>query len=192
VRLSHFGRKIRELEGRLMRIRYAVTESPLGFVLVAATERGLCRVAVARSRAALHDELGRAFPRATLERAGADFEPHVTHVLQSIRSSGAALSMPLDVRATPFQRRVWGALREIPRGETRSYSEIARSIGKPNAARAVGGACAKNPMALLIPCHRAVREDGELAGYAWGVDVKRRLLDLERSGLSKTRAGSVE
>jgi AraC family transcriptional regulator of adaptative response/methylated-DNA-[protein]-cysteine methyltransferase len=175
-----------------MRIRYAVTESPLGFVLVAATDRGLCRVAVARSCETLRDDLARAFPRATLEPAGADFEPHVAHVLQSIGSGGAALPMPLDVRATPFQRRVWGALREIPRGETRSYSEIARSIGKPKAARAVGGACAKNPIALLIPCHRAVRENGELAGYAWGVDVKRRLLDLERSKLRKPPAGSVE
>jgi AraC family transcriptional regulator of adaptative response/methylated-DNA-[protein]-cysteine methyltransferase len=163
------------------RIRYAFVESSLGLVLVAATDRGLCRVALGDSRDRLRDELARDFPQATLERSDAALAPHVAEVLRHIEGKGGDVPLQLDLHATAFQRRVWEALRKIPYGETRSYSEIARSIGEPRAARAVGAACGKNPVAIVIPCHRAVRGDGDLAGFAWGLDKKRRLLDLERA-----------
>jgi AraC family transcriptional regulator of adaptative response/methylated-DNA-[protein]-cysteine methyltransferase len=168
-----------------MRIRYAIASSSLGHVLVAATDRGLCRVAMADSRERLTRALAQEFPRASLEESAAELAPQVSDVLRRIEGGAGQGSLPLDVQATAFQRRVWDALREIPRGETRSYSQIARSIGSPGAARAVGAACGKNPVALVIPCHRAVRQDGGLGGFAWGIDVKRRLLDLERSGSSR-------
>jgi AraC family transcriptional regulator of adaptative response/methylated-DNA-[protein]-cysteine methyltransferase len=163
-------------------VRYAVAKSSLGFVLVAATDRGVCRVALSSSRESLRRALVEEFPRATLDES-VELAPRMAEVLGHIEGRGA--SMPLDVRATAFQRRVWDALREIPYGETRTYSDIAKAIGAPRAARAVGSACGKNPVALVIPCHRAVREDGGLGGYAWGLDVKRRLLDLERSARSR-------
>jgi AraC family transcriptional regulator of adaptative response/methylated-DNA-[protein]-cysteine methyltransferase len=161
-------------------IRYVIAESSLGHVLVASTDRGVCRVDIARSREKLRSALAREFPRASLEET-ASRGAHVAEILRRIEGRADAIAVPLDVRATEFQRRVWNALCGIPLGETRSYSQIARSIGAPRAARAVGAACGKNPVALVIPCHRAVREDGGLAGFAWGgIDVKRRLLDRER------------
>jgi AraC family transcriptional regulator of adaptative response/methylated-DNA-[protein]-cysteine methyltransferase len=163
-----------------MHIRFAMTRSSLGFVLVAATDRGLCRVALADSRDRLRQALADDFPGAALEESRSELAPHLAEVLRHIDGTADDVSLPLDVRATTFQRRVWDALRQIPYGETRTYSEIARSIGEPRAARAVGAACGQNPLALVIPCHRAVREDGGLAGFAWGLDVKRRLLDIER------------
>jgi AraC family transcriptional regulator of adaptative response/methylated-DNA-[protein]-cysteine methyltransferase len=167
--------------GTGMRIRYAIAKSTVGHVLVAVTDRGLCRVGIGDSREKLRGALAEEFPRATLEESTADLAPHVSEVLRQVEGGTEQVSLPLDVRATAFQRRVWDALRKIPYGETRSYSEIARSIGAPRAARAVGAACGQNPVALVIPCHRAVREDGGLAGFAWGLDVKRRLLDRERA-----------
>jgi AraC family transcriptional regulator of adaptative response/methylated-DNA-[protein]-cysteine methyltransferase len=159
-----------------------MARSSLGHVLVAATDRGLCRVSLGASREGLWTALARAFPRVTLEESAAELTPHMTDVLGRIEGAADQALPALDVRATAFQRRVWDALCEIPYGETRTYSEIARSIGAPRAARAVGAACGKNPLALVIPCHRALREDGGLAGFAWGLDVKRRLLEIERSG----------
>jgi AraC family transcriptional regulator, regulatory protein of adaptative response / methylated-DNA-[protein]-cysteine methyltransferase len=170
-----------------MLIRYAIAPCGLGFILVALTERGLCRVGIASTRAALRRELASEFPRAELEESGAKLSPRVDAILRHLEGKRRELSMPLDVRATAFQRRVWEALRAIPYGETRSYQDIARAIGAPTAARAVGAACARNPLALVVPCHRAVRANGDLAGYAWGLDVKRRLLDAERRALPKTR-----
>jgi AraC family transcriptional regulator of adaptative response/methylated-DNA-[protein]-cysteine methyltransferase len=163
-----------------MRIRFTMAQSSLGWILVAMTERGVCRVAIADTREALRRGLAPEFPGAALEDASPELAPRVEQILRHIEGTAPAPSLPLDIRATAFQRRVWDALRSIPRGETRSYTDIARSIGAPKAARAVGAACAKNPLALVVPCHRAVRENGDLAGYAWGLDVKRRLLDIER------------
>jgi len=167
-----------------MHVRYAFTRSSLGLVLVAATERGLCKVDVGGTKEALRRALADAFPRATLEEARPELTPLVSEVLRRIDGTGAESRVSFDVQATTFQRRVWDALGRIPRGETRTYSEIARSIGAPNAARAVGAACAKNQLAVVIPCHRAVRGDGTLAGFAWGLDRKRRLLDLEQRAAS--------
>jgi AraC family transcriptional regulator of adaptative response/methylated-DNA-[protein]-cysteine methyltransferase len=171
--------------GAGLRIRYAIAKSSLGFVLVAATDRGLCRVAMSGSRESLRKALAEEYPRATLEESDVELAPRVAEVLRHVEGRARADSLPLDVRATAFQRRVWDALREIPYGETRTYSDIARSIGAPRAARAVGSACGQNPVALVIPCHRAVREDGGLGGYAWGLDVKRRLLEIERGTRSR-------
>jgi AraC family transcriptional regulator of adaptative response/methylated-DNA-[protein]-cysteine methyltransferase len=168
--------------GRGMNIRYIITKTPFGLILVATTERGICRVATAGTREALRKELAKEFPKATLEPADAELKPWVSRILDHIEGVNGELSLPLDVRATAFQRRVWEALRKIPYGETRSYSEIARSIGAPKAVRAVGGACGQNPVALVIPCHRVIREDGSLGGFGWGLDVKRRLLESERAG----------
>jgi AraC family transcriptional regulator of adaptative response/methylated-DNA-[protein]-cysteine methyltransferase len=172
--------------GSGMRIRYAMAKSSLGLVLVAATDRGLCRVALGESRHSLREALAKEFPRAALEESDNELAAHTTAVLRRIDGEAPEVSVPLDVHATDFQRRVWEALRNIPYGETRSYSQIARSIGEPRAARAVGAACAKNPTAVVIPCHRAVREDGGLGGFAWGLDKKRRLLDVERSVATRT------
>ena len=170
-----------------MHIRYAIAPCALGFILVAMTERGLCRVGIGATRDALRRELASDFPRATLEESSAELAPRVEAILRHLEGKSRELSMPLDVRATAFQRSVWEALRAIPYGETRSYQDIARAIGAPTAARAVGAACARNPLALVVPCHRAVRANGDLAGYAWGLDVKRRLLDAERGALTKVR-----
>ena len=165
-----------------MKIRYIIAKTPFGLILVATTERGICRVATAGTREALRKELAKEFPKATLEQADAELKPWVSQILDHIAGADGELSLPLDLRATSFQRRVWEALRKIPYGETRSYSEIARAIGAPKAVRAVGGACGQNPVALVIPCHRVIREDGELGGFGWGIDVKRRLLERERAG----------
>jgi AraC family transcriptional regulator of adaptative response/methylated-DNA-[protein]-cysteine methyltransferase len=166
--------------GAGMRVRYAIAGSPVGLLLVAATERGVCRVAIGTSRAALRRDLEKEFPRAALVAANAELAPWVDPILRGVEGGAATRAVPLDVAATEFQARVWDTLRAIPYGETRSYAAIARAIGAPKAARAVGSACAKNPVALVVPCHRAVRGDGALGGFAWGLDVKRRLLDTER------------
>ncbi|HEX2092220.1 MAG TPA: bifunctional DNA-binding transcriptional regulator/O6-methylguanine-DNA methyltransferase Ada [Longimicrobiaceae bacterium] len=166
--------------GQGVRIRFALAPSPLGRILVAATERGVCAVRLGDSDGEMEEALREEFPRATIEPGGEELAGWVAAVVASLEGSGPDPDLPLDVRATAFQWRVWRALREIPRGSTRSYREIAEAIGSPGAARAVGRACATNPVALVIPCHRAVREDGGLSGYRWGVERKQRLLERER------------
>lgn len=163
------------------RIRWTTAESPLGRVLVAATGRGLCAVLFADSDEEAERELRARFGKATLERDDVGLGEAVRFVLGEMTESRAAASLPFDVRATSFQHRVWEALRRIPRGETRSYGEIAEAIGAPKAVRAVGAACGANPLAVVVPCHRAVAADGRLTGYRWGVERKRRLLEMERS-----------
>lgn len=165
--------------GRGARIAYAVVTSPLGQLLVAATERGVCRIALGDDAAALDADLRREFPAADIRRDRVALSRAVSAVLRFLEGQEASLDLPLDVQATAFQRRVWKALRRIPAGATRTYAEVARAIGSPTAARAVARACATNPTALVIPCHRVVREDGDLGGYRWGVARKRRLLALE-------------
>jgi AraC family transcriptional regulator, regulatory protein of adaptative response / methylated-DNA-[protein]-cysteine methyltransferase len=164
-----------------MRIRFTVVGSPVGLVLVAATDRGICRVAIGHSAGELGEELSREFPEATIDRADAEIGPWVSQILAHIERADHALDLPLDLAGTEFERRVWAALEEIPYGETRSYAQIAGAIGAPKAARAVGAACGKNPVPLVIPCHRVVREGGDLGGFGCGIEIKRRLLDRERS-----------
>jgi AraC family transcriptional regulator, regulatory protein of adaptative response / methylated-DNA-[protein]-cysteine methyltransferase len=168
-------------------IRYAVIDAPIGRVLIAATERGLCSVRMGDDKAALVSELKNEFPAARIEHDEALIKKWVDDVRDVLNGSGEPSSIPLDVQATAFQRRVWEALRRIPSGETRSYSEIAGEIGSPHAARAVGRACATNPVAVIVPCHRVVRSGGGESngatdsGYRWGIERKRALLEQERS-----------
>jgi AraC family transcriptional regulator of adaptative response/methylated-DNA-[protein]-cysteine methyltransferase len=161
-------------------IRWTTARSPLGRVLVASTERGLCSVLFADSEAEAERELQGRFSQATLQRDDRGLGEMVRLVLAQMSESATAASLPFDVRATAFQHRVWEALRAIPRGETRTYAEIARAVGSPKAVRAVGAACGANPLAVVVPCHRVVGSDGRLTGYRWGVERKRRLLAMER------------
>ncbi len=161
-------------------IRYALADSPLGRLLVAATARGIAALYFGDDDGALVAELHREFPKAGIAPDEGRLAALLPAVLAHLAGSPGAAGLPLDIRATAFQQRVWAALLAIPRGETRTYSQIAHGIGAPAAQRAVGRACATNPVSLLIPCHRAVREDGGLGGYRWGLDRKRRLLDDEK------------
>jgi AraC family transcriptional regulator of adaptative response/methylated-DNA-[protein]-cysteine methyltransferase len=166
--------------GRGVRIGYAVAATPLGFVLVAATGRGVCAIALGDDEETLVAALREEHPEAAIERTADDLAEWVDAAVGAVTAGDARrLDVPLDVEATPFQWRVWRALQEIPRGETRTYAEIAAQIGSPGAARAVGRACAANRAALAIPCHRVVRADGADGGYRWGSERKRRILALE-------------
>lgn len=167
--------------GQGVMITYAVVPSALGRILVAATTRGVCAVRFGDSATRLEQELRSEFHAATLVRDEAAMRPYVQPLLASLRGERVTIDLPLDVRATAFQKRVWDALRRIPTGETRSYREVAEEIGEPSAVRAVARACATNPVAVAVPCHRVVRSDGELAGYRWGIARKRKLLEQERS-----------
>jgi AraC family transcriptional regulator of adaptative response/methylated-DNA-[protein]-cysteine methyltransferase len=161
-------------------LRYTIAGSPLGRMLIAATDKGICAIQFADSDQQLQQGLMREFPFATRRRddaAMAEWRVNLTRLMEGRKTDPA---LPLDIRATAFQRRVWEALQKIPRGETRSYSVIAKKIGMPKAARAVARACATNPVAVAIPCHRVIREDGDLGGYRWGIARKQHLLALER------------
>jgi len=160
-------------------IRFAVGECSLGSILVAATERGVCAIAFGADPDALVRELQDRFPQARLVGGEPEFERLVAAVVGFIEAPGHGLDLPLDVRGTAFQHRVWQALRAIPAGSTATYAEIARRIGRPKAVRAVAQACASNALAVAIPCHRVVRTDGVLTGYRWGVQRKRALLARE-------------
>jgi AraC family transcriptional regulator of adaptative response/methylated-DNA-[protein]-cysteine methyltransferase len=149
-------------------------------MLVGATDRGLCCVLFADSEKQAERELRERFKQATLLRDDTRLGEAVRYVLSQMTENPSAASLPFDVRSTSFQHRVWDALRTIPRGETRSYGQIAKLIGAPRAVRAVGAACGANPLAVIVPCHRAVASDGRLTGYRWGIERKRRLLDMER------------
>ncbi len=162
-------------------IRYAVTASPLGMMLVGTTERGLCAVLFADNEAEAAVGLRERFPQAVLRRDDAGLVSAVKFALGSLRENAGAAALPFHVRATAFQERVWRALREIPRGETRTYADIAEAIGSPGAVRAVGTACGANVLAVVVPCHRVVGRDGRMTGYRWGVERKRKLLELERA-----------
>ncbi|HET6837523.1 MAG TPA: bifunctional DNA-binding transcriptional regulator/O6-methylguanine-DNA methyltransferase Ada [Gemmatimonadales bacterium] len=175
--------------GRGLRIEYAVVPTELGQVLLAATDRGLCAVMLGDDVAGLQDQLRREYPAAALERNEGKLRGYTDAVMAQLLGQEAA-TLQLHVRGTPFQWQVWEALRRIPAGETRSYQEIAREVGRPNAARAVARACATNPVALVIPCHRVLRETGDLGGYRWGVERKRRILEQERRQRD-SRSGST-
>ncbi len=165
--------------GRSTQIRFTVGECSLGAILVAATARGVCAIQFGDDPAALVQELQDRFPKARLEGGDAGFERLVAQVVGLVETPAHGLDLPLDVRGTAFQERVWQALRTIPPGSTASYAEIAGRIGNPRAVRAVARACAANPVAVAIPCHRVVRTDGALSGYRWGVERKRALLARE-------------
>lgn len=166
--------------GRGARIAYGVFASPLGRMLVAATERGLCAVYLGHSAAALARELRAEYPEAALVESKAAVKTYAEAIARDLAGRAPPPDLPLDVRVTAFQARVWDALRRIPRGQTRSYVEIAASLGAPKASRAVGRACATNPVSLAIPCHRAVGADGGVTGYRWGKARKRKLLEIEK------------
>ena len=160
-------------------IHFAVGECSLGSVLVAATDKGVCAIMLGDDPDRLVRNLQDRFARARLVGGDAGFERLVAKVVGLIEAPAAAIDLPLDVRGTAFQQRVWQALRKIPAGSTVSYADIARRLGTPNAVRAVAQACGANPVAIAIPCHRVVRRDGELSGYRWGVERKRALLERE-------------
>ena len=164
-------------------IRYAIAGSPLGRMLIAATDRGVCAIQFARSDDELIEGLKREFPFAVRKPDEGGLQAWIEAVLSKMAGSELNAALPLDIRATAFQRRVWMYLQSIPFGATRSYGEVAKAIGQPSASRAVARACATNPVAVAIPCHRVVREDGNISGYRWGVERKKTLLEMERQGI---------
>jgi AraC family transcriptional regulator of adaptative response/methylated-DNA-[protein]-cysteine methyltransferase len=169
-------------------IRYTCADSPLGRMLIAATERGICSIQFARTDGELMEGLKREFPFASRKRDEGGLQSWVSALLRHMQgkdldpspSSSSSSSLPLDIRATAFQRRVWTYLQSIPFGATRSYSQVAKGIGRPRAVRAVARACATNPVAVAIPCHRIVRQDGSMGGYRWGIERKKALLEMEQ------------
>lgn len=168
------------LGGENMTIHYTITDSPLGLMLVAATERGLCSVQFGEEkqlRTGLNDE----FPKAELVEDAAPLTPYIGGILDYLNGKNPALTLNTDAHGTAFQQRVWDALRRIPYGETRSYAQLAEMIGDPKAVRAVASACARNPVALVVPCHRILRTGGELGGYRWGAERKKKLLETEKT-----------
>lgn len=166
--------------GEGMELSYTIVESALGKLLVAATERGISAVSLGDTTAELERALYCEYPRAEIKRDDQALRQRVQPVLHYLSGKLPDLDLPVDVRATAFQWRVWQELKKIPCGSTRSYSEIAKAMGNPKATRAVARACATNPVALIVPCHRVVREGGSISGYRWGVERKRRLLEQEK------------
>jgi AraC family transcriptional regulator, regulatory protein of adaptative response / methylated-DNA-[protein]-cysteine methyltransferase len=177
--------------GARMTIRYAIADSPLGQLLVGATERGISAVYLGDSDAVLTGVLQKEYPRAQLlpddDGSRRKLGQWVKQIVEHLRGREPHLDLPTDVRATAFQRRVWEELRKIPYGFTRTYTQVARAIGRPSAVRAVARACATNPTAVVVPCHRVVREDGKLAGYRWGIEHKEKLLETESAVAGKQK-----
>lgn len=177
--------------GRNESIRFAVTGCRLGLLLVAATNRGVCEVWLGDNPASLVRRLKASYPNAAIAAADPQMKDFITQIVTLIDKPTSHISLPLDLRGTAFQMRVWEALRHIPPGETRTYAQLAAAIGRPTAARAVGQACAKNPAAIVIPCHRAVGRGGAMRGYRWGVGRKRALLEGEGRDSEGRRAASA-
>jgi len=169
-------------------VAYTIVDSPAGRLLVAATERGICSVKLGDSDVALVAALRREFPDAGRDAPG-PLQEWIEALLAHLTGARPRLELPVDVRGTPFQHRVWDALRVIPIGSTRSYADVARAIGRPRAVRAVAQACARNPVALVVPCHRVVRQSGDLGGYRWGVERKALLLEGERAAVLGAERG---
>ena len=167
--------------GKGMRIEYTIAKSPLGNVLVAATERGVSAVYLGDAQDKLVAELREEYPRAEISPAAGGAQRWVREIVQRIEGKPAQVDLPLDLQATAFKRRVWQQLQRIPRGTTRTYSQVARALGLPKAVRAVARACATNPVSVVVPCHRVIRKDGSLAGYRWGLSRKEQLLAGERA-----------
>ena len=171
-------------------IRCGFARSALGWIAVAATDRGVCAIELGSGRAALAERLAERFPRAAIDAADNSLGTYLAAIVAFIERPAQALRLPLDIRGTAFQQRVWRALQSVPPGETTSYGALARSVGRPAAARAVARACATNPVALAIPCHRAIAADGSSGGYRWGVQRKRALLERERAAVARERGES--
>jgi AraC family transcriptional regulator of adaptative response/methylated-DNA-[protein]-cysteine methyltransferase len=167
--------------GRGMRVRYTIVPTAAGQLLAAATDRGLCAVMLGDRESSLEASLRSEYPAAQIQRDDSELRNLTERVVAGLSSGGTQAVLPMDVPGSLFQRQVWEALRRIPLGETRSYRSIARELGRPTAARAVARACASNRLALVVPCHRVVRENGELGGYRWGIERKRQLLEMERA-----------
>ncbi len=170
-------------------ISYACADSPLGRMLIAATDKGVCSIQFARSDGELIEGLKREFPFAVRKADEGALQAWIEVLLARMTGRELNAALPLDIRATAFQRRVWTYLQSIPFGATRSYGEVAKAIGQPSASRAVARACATNPVAVAIPCHRVVREDGNISGYRWGVARKKTLLDMEQPNSSPPASG---
>src|SRR5437870_430760 len=162
-------------------IRYTLSDSLLGRMLIAATDKGICAIQFANSDEELEHGLKHEFPFAIRRRDDAAMQPCKQNLLHHMRGQKLSSSLPLDIQATAFQRRVWSYLQSIPFGTTRTYGQVAKAIGQPTATRAVARACATNQVAVAIPCHRVVREDGGMGGYRWGIDRKKALLEMERA-----------
>jgi AraC family transcriptional regulator of adaptative response/methylated-DNA-[protein]-cysteine methyltransferase len=164
-------------------IRWSIADTALGQALVAATERGICMIELGDDAAALEEMLHVEFPKAQLERVDAGRDEFLAPRLRAVADAlaGRQAQVPVDLIGTAFQKKVWDALMKIPRGQTRSYSQIAQQIGHPRATRAVANACANNHVAIVVPCHRVVRGDGSLGGYRWGLPLKQRVLERERA-----------
>jgi AraC family transcriptional regulator of adaptative response/methylated-DNA-[protein]-cysteine methyltransferase len=174
--------RIQRAGGAGLLIRYAIAPSPLGRLLVAASDAGVCAIAFGRDDAELIADLRHRFDMAQLVSAKGNtgwLAEAIAFVQSQTTDQPLPATFPLDLRATAFQQRLWTALQQIPRGQTRSYSSLARELGKPTAARAVAAACAANPVAIAIPCHRVIAQDGSLSGYRWGIERKRKLLAAE-------------
>ena len=167
--------------GKGIAMNYTLVNSPLGRLLVAGTEKGICAVRLGDSDAVLEKDLFAEYPAADLTRDDKALRKWVEQIVRHLKGEQPDLDLPLDVQATAFQRLVWEKLREIPYGSTRSYSDVAKAIGRPTATRAVARACATNPVAVVIPCHRVVREDKSLSGYRWGIERKEALLAKEKA-----------
>jgi len=174
--------------GRGVHIKYTIVDSPLGRLLIAITERGVCSVMMGDRDSVLEKSLHEEFSEAQIEREDKALRQPVSVVLKHLAAKEPHLDLPLDIRATAFQRQVWEKLRKIPYGETVSYGDVAKAIGNPGAVRAVGTACGSNPVALVIPCHRVLREDKSLGGYRWGLHRKKKLLETEKSKVEKREA----
>ena len=177
--------------GKGMRIGYSIVESPLGYVLVAATERGVAAVRFGDSEQAIEADFIREYPKAELTRDDEQLSPWVNLLLLSLQGQPSSEQISLDVHGTTFQWKVWQALRAIPVGQTRSYQEIAQAIGQPTASRAVAQACATNPVAVFIPCHRVIRNNGQLGGYHWGIERKQKLLENEKATHPSSQSNSA-
>jgi AraC family transcriptional regulator of adaptative response/methylated-DNA-[protein]-cysteine methyltransferase len=160
-------------------IRYTVARCRLGYLLLGATERGICAIRIGDSERALEGELLHEFPKAEKRRDQGELDRWLADVLRRVDGQEGDPRLPLDIRVSVFQRRVYNELQRIPRGQTRSYAEVARRLNMPRAARAVARACATNPVAVVVPCHRVVRGNGELGGYRWGIKNKQKLLAAE-------------
>jgi AraC family transcriptional regulator, regulatory protein of adaptative response / methylated-DNA-[protein]-cysteine methyltransferase len=174
--------------GAGMEVAYTIVSSPLGRLLVGATSRGISALYLGEDDAELEAALLAEYPRAQIRRDRNGLAAWVRTILEHLRGREPHLDLPTDVQATAFQRRVWEELRRIPYGTTRTYTQIARAIGRPRAIRAVARACATNPVSVVVPCHRVVREDGDLAGYRWGLERKQSLLSREREFLQSPDA----
>ena len=166
-----------------MHIDYSITKTTLGHVLVAGTEKGISAIYLGENDKHLVSELRAEYPRADLSQNSNGHDAWVKEVVKRIEGETPSVDLPLDVQATAFQRRVWQELQKIPRGTTRTYTQVAHALGAPKSVRAVARACATNPVSIVVPCHRVIRTDGQLAGYRWGLKRKQELLEREGSQL---------